>query len=184
MKLRLHAYEAASRANGPGLRAVVWFQGCSIRCPGCFNPETHDPGGGHDADTEEVARWIMSKHDGIEGLSVSGGEPFEQPEALMDLVKRVRASALSILVFSGYSLEQIRKQPLGTAILHFVDVLVAGPYQQSDHWGKGLLGSTNQEIHLLTERYNPAAFADLPFSEVILHADGSVTVSGVSPLSL
>lgn len=150
MKVRVHAFEPASRANGPGLRAVVWFQGCSLGCPGCFNPATHDPGGGDECDTETLAAEILARAARIEGLSVSGGEPFQQPEALLDLLQRLAAASLSRLVFSGYTLAEIQALPLGPATLRHVDVLIAGRYHAAQRTGHGLLGSANQQIHLLT----------------------------------
>jgi anaerobic ribonucleoside-triphosphate reductase activating protein len=182
MKVRLHAVELGSRANGPGLRAAVWFQGCTLACPGCFNPDTHDAGGGYEADTESLAGDIAGAG-GIEGVSISGGEPFQQPEALEDLLRRLRATPLSILVFSGYTLERIRALPRGAEILANIDVLIAGPYVEARHLGRGLLGSANQRLHLLTSLYKLTDFAALPNCEVILHRDGTVTVSGVAPLS-
>ena len=181
MQLRLHAFEPASRANGPGLRAAIWFQGCSIGCPGCFNRETHDPCGGSLADTEELAGRIFRGSQGIEGASISGGEPFEQPQALLDLVRRIRSAGLGVLLFSGYTIEKIRLMPLGPRILSQVDVLIAGPYVQSQHRACGLLGSINQRIHFLTSRYTPSDFAAIPGGEIVLHKDGSVTLSGISP---
>ena len=160
---------------------MVWFQGCTLGCPGCFNPATHDPAGGYAADTATLAAGIAALT-GIEGVSISGGEPFQQPEALADLTARLRNTALSVLVFSGYKLEAIEKMPLGPAILSSLDVLVDGPYLQSRHLGRGLLGSSNQRIHFLTPRYTPADFQNLPRGEIILHRDGSITLSGVNPL--
>jgi len=183
MTARLHAVEFASRANGPGLRAVVWFQGCTLACPGCFNPRTHDPGGGYEMDIRSLAEALAASR-AIEGVSVSGGEPFQQPEALADLVRRLRATPLGILIFSGYTLERIRTIPRGPAILDCIDVLVAGPYIQALHSGQGLVGSANQRIHLLTGRYTLAGFASLPRREVILHRDGTLTLSGIAPLSI
>jgi anaerobic ribonucleoside-triphosphate reductase activating protein len=180
MQIRIHAVEPSSRANGPGLRAVVWFQGCTLGCPGCFNPGTHDPGAGYETDIESLVAQIASVK-GIEGVSFSGGEPFQQPEALAVLVVRLRETPLSILVFSGYTLSHIRSLPGGPGILAHIDVLVAGPYQQSSHLGSGLLGSANQRLHLLSSRYQPSDFAALPASELILHRDGSVTISGIQP---
>jgi anaerobic ribonucleoside-triphosphate reductase activating protein len=101
MKFRLHALEPFSRANGPGLRAVVWFQGCTLGCPGCFNLATHDSQAGRHADTESLAAEILALGTRIEGISISGGEPFQQPEALLDLLSRLTNSHLSRLVFSG-----------------------------------------------------------------------------------
>ena len=178
MMIRVHAFEPASRANGPGLRAVVWFQGCTLGCPGCFNPATHDPGGGHEVDPAALAADI---HPGIDGISVSGGEPFQQPEALLDILGRLDDSGLSRLVFTGYTLEEVRVLPLGPPILAKVDVLVAGRYVASRRLARGLLGSGNQTIHLLTERYGLADFAGLPGREAIIHGDGSITLSGIDP---
>ncbi|MBI1748715.1 MAG: radical SAM protein [Acidobacteria bacterium] len=180
MKFRMHALEPASRANGPGLRAVVWFQGCTLHCARCFNPGTHDLDAGLEADTEAVVQNILAVR-GIEGLSISGGEPFQQPEALEDLVRLVRQTPLSLLVFSGYPLKHIRAMPRGPAILARIDVLVAGPYIEAQHWGRGLLGSTNQQLHLLTNRYQLGDFQSIPAREVIIHVDGSVTLTGISP---
>ena len=182
MNVRLHAMEPASRANGPGLRAVIWFQGCTIGCPGCFNPETHGAAEGESADTEELFRRLASSGERIEGVSISGGEPFQQPEALLDLSERFSSAALSVLVFSGYTLAAIRGLPIGPEILRHLDVLIAGPYIESAHSGRGLLGSANQSIHFLTPRYAPRDFQRTPLREVIIHRDGTVTLSGIDPL--
>lgn len=181
MKIHLHAFEPASRANGPGLRAVVWFQGCTLRCPGCFNPATHDPNGGCQSDTEQLADEIIALGTGIEGLSISGGEPFQQAEALRDLLGRLARTRLSRLVFTGYTLAEVEQLPLGPEILLLVDVLIAGRYIASRHSGNGLAGSANQKIHLLTTRYAHHDFATAPAREIVLHRDGSMTITGIQP---
>jgi anaerobic ribonucleoside-triphosphate reductase activating protein len=173
--------EPASRANGPGLRAVVWFQGCTLGCPGCFNPKTHDSSHGLEADTASLAEHLADPRLEIEGFSFSGGEPFQQPEAFLDLLQRLDVSPLTKLAFSGYTLAEIKRMPLGPKILEHLDVLVAGRYVVSRHSGQGLLGSANQQIHLLTRRYSPADFRNIPKMEIILHADGSFTLSGIAP---
>jgi anaerobic ribonucleoside-triphosphate reductase activating protein len=180
MKVRLHAFEPASRANGPGVRAVVWFQGCTLGCPGCFNPETHARLGGYEAEVDDLAVEILACR-GIEGVSVSGGEPFQQPEALAALAGRLRQTPLSILVFSGYTMEAIAKLPRGPEVLNQIDVLVAGPYVERLPLGRGLLGSSNQRLHLLTNRYGPEQFLSLPAAEWILHRDGTITITGFRP---
>jgi len=163
------------------LRAVVWFQGCSLGCPGCFNPATHNLTGGFDTDTAALEADFRRNPHGIEGVSISGGEPFQQPEALLNLLERLSASSLSKLVFTGYTLAEIRRQPIGPSILPHLDVLIAGRYIKSRHHAHALLGSTNQQIHLLTPRYTPANFEKIPRREIILHADGSITLTGISP---
>jgi anaerobic ribonucleoside-triphosphate reductase activating protein len=181
MKIHLHAVENASRANGPGLRAVIWFQGCTLRCPGCFNLATHGPQGGYESDTESLASKILSLGSEIEGITLSGGEPFQQPEALNDLLESLCNTRMSRIVFSGYTLDEINTLPLGAKILKGIDVLVAGRYIASQHLGHGLLGSSNQKIHLLTPRYSQADFTAISPHEIILHPDGTMTISGIDP---
>jgi anaerobic ribonucleoside-triphosphate reductase activating protein len=181
MKLRLHAFEPTSRANGPGLRAVVWFQGCTLGCPGCFNPGTHDLQGGCDFDTETLVAKILALDTRIEGISISGGEPFQQPNALLDLLRRLTVSRLSRLIFSGYTLSEVHSLPLGPTILRRIDVLVAGRYVAAQRVGHSLLGSANQQIHLLTDRYTPSELSQVPSRELILHTDGLIAATGFSP---
>lgn len=182
MKIRLHAFEPASRSNGPGLRAVVWFQGCTLGCAGCFNPATHDPHGGYLADTKTLAARILAATGQIEGVSISGGEPFQQADALLDLVERTAASGLSRLLFTGYTLREVQRRTLGPQILAHLDVLIAGCYIASERLATGLLGSANQQIHLLTSRYSPADFSNIPGGELILHRDGTLCITGIHPI--
>jgi anaerobic ribonucleoside-triphosphate reductase activating protein len=181
--LRIHAWEPASRANGPGLRSVVWVQGCTLGCPGCFNPGTHDPAGGAPRDTADLAAELLARGSAIEGVSLSGGEPFQQPEGMLDLLTRLDGSGLSRLAFSGYTLTELERQPLGPAILAHLDALVAGRYVAERHVGRALIGSDNQRIHLLTRRHTLAEFARIPPAEFILHADGTLTRTGIGPVS-
>jgi len=181
MKLLLHAVEYASRANGPGLRAVVWFQGCTLGCSGCFNPATHSTDGGSVVDTADIATSVLAHRRRIEGVTISGGEPLQQPEALLDLLRRVEGSGLSALVFSGYTRTEIERQPLGLTILQHLDVLIAGRYLRSRHVGRGLLGSGNQTVHLLSDRYAVTDFEAIPKLDIILHNDGTISVTGIDP---
>lgn len=178
--LRLHGRLARSRANGPGLRAVVWLQGCTLGCRSCFNPESHDPAGGEPVAVADLVAEILSDAAALEGVTVSGGEPFQQPAALLALLTGLRGGGrLSTLVFSGYDLAQLERQPLGRACLERIDVLVAGRYVPARHRGRGLLGSSNQRIHLLTDRYGPAELADLPEAELQIDTAGRISLTGV-----
>ena len=180
MNVRLHAYLPHSRANGPGLRAVLWFQGCTLACPGCFNPAAQNPLGGEERDTAEVLARIATLKD-IEGVTFSGGEPFQQPEALLELSHSSEALDLSVVVFTGYSLEAIRKQPLGPAILEHVDTLIAGPYDAARRTSCGLVSSSNQQVHHLTARCAGVDFSTLPSREAIIQLDGAIVLTGVNP---
>jgi anaerobic ribonucleoside-triphosphate reductase activating protein len=183
--LALHAWEPRSRANGPGARFVLWFQGCSLGCPGCFNPATHAAAAGGRRAIEHVIADILAQGQAIEGVTLSGGEPLEQPEAALALIQAIRAtSELSILVFSGYTIEEIQAQPLGPDILSRIDVLVDGRYEAGQRLGKKLRGSRNQRIHLLSERYQLAQVEATPEAEIRIDAQGRLTFTGVSPLRL
>ena len=164
MDLRLHGFLPRSVANGPGLRAVVWVQGCTLGCPGCFNPETH-PFGGDRATVDDVFARIAACP-GVEGLTVSGGEPLQQRRGVAALLRRVKAETeLSALVFTGYSWDEAQR--FGDVLAH-VDVLLAGRLGQ-------------KTTHFLTDRYTQADLDAVPASEIVIEPDGAITVSGMAP---
>jgi len=179
--MRVHATEARSRANGPGARFVVWLQGCSLGCPGCFNPTTHDAGGGTERSIDELVAAIP---DNVEGITLSGGEPLQQPEAALALLRAARAAGLTTLVFSGYTIDEIRAQPLGGAILAELDVLIDGRYVSTARHAAGLRGSANQRIHCLTARYTIDDVEATPVAEVRISPDGTAVLTGVDPIKL
>jgi hypothetical protein len=108
----VHSMLPLSAINGPGERAVVWLQGCDLRCAGCWNPSSHIFDTGHDRrrPVEEVGAWILACP-GIEGVTFSGGEPFQQAPELRQLCEyiRKRKPALSIGVFTGYTLGEVTR---------------------------------------------------------------------------
>jgi anaerobic ribonucleoside-triphosphate reductase activating protein len=176
----VHAIERRSRANGPGVRFVVWLQGCTLACPGCFNPGTHGGGGREIAISEIAAQLAAAK---VDGLTLSGGEPLQQPAAAAALLDAARALGLSTLVFSGYTLAEIRALPGGPDVLARLDVLVDGRYVASERLGRGLRGSTNQRIHLLTERHTLAEVENTPVAEVTIR-NGELVLTGVNPVRM
>lgn len=180
---RIHALEPRSRANGPGARFVVWLQGCTLGCPGCFNPKTHEAGAGREVAIAAIAAQLAATP-GIEGLSLSGGEPLQQPEAALALLDAARALGLSTLVFSGYTLAEIRELPHGPAVLDRLDVLIDGRYVAGERLATGLRGSANQRIHLLTSRYARADVEATPVAEIRISPRGEVVLTGVDPLKL
>lgn len=183
MIVRVHATEPRSRANGPGTRFVVWLQGCSLGCAGCFNPATHPADSGRAVTVEALAAELAATR-GIEGLSLSGGEPLQQPAASAALLDAARALGLSTLAFSGYTLDEIRALPGGPDVLARLDVLVDGRYVASERLASGLRGSANQRIHLLTDRYTLAEVEATPAAEVRISPTGDVVLTGVNPLKL
>jgi len=183
VNVRVHAVEPRSRANGPGARFVVWLQGCTLGCPGCFNPTTHAPDAGRDGDVAELAAQLAATRD-IEGLSLSGGEPLQQVDATVALLDAARALGLSTLAFSGYSIAEIRELPRGPDVLARLDVLVDGRYVAGERLATGLRGSANQRIQLLTSRYTLADVEATPVAEIRIARDGELVLTGVNPLRL
>ncbi len=181
--LNLNHIEPLSLVNGPGRRAVVWVQGCTLNCPSCFNPLTHPPSAGKQWPVYHLVKWIEKKAKNVEGITISGGEPLQQIQPLTQLTLRVKEiSNLSILLFSGFTWEEIRSIPGSGVLLASIDVLIAGRYLQSKRLASGLIGSANKTVHFLTNRYTIADLAPVPNAEVILDRSGNVVLSGIDPL--
>lgn len=159
------------------------MQGCTLGCAGCFNPTTHDAAGGRETTVEEIASQLAATS-GIEGLSLSGGEPLQQAEAAVALLDAARALGLSTLAFSGYSLDEIRGLPHGPDVLARLDVLIDGRYVSTERLATGLRGSANQRIQLLTNRYSVSDVERTPVAEIRISSSGEVVLTGVNPLKL
>ena len=118
-----------SIVDGPGFRFSCFVQGCPHHCPGCHNPESHDPAGGREMTVEEVAKELL-KNPLTDGLTLSGGEPFAQAEDCLRLAKIAHENKLNVWSYSGWPFEYLRDQ--GTeaqkALLNEIDVLVDGPF--------------------------------------------------------
>ena len=129
MNIRIAGVVNDSIVDGPGLRFSVFTQGCSHHCPGCHNPETHDPQGGHDEDTEALIA-KMKKNPLLSGLTLTGGDPLEQSAPCLELAKAAHALGLNVWAYTGYTWEQLldRDDPDQMALLREVDVLVDGPF--------------------------------------------------------
>lgn len=144
MTLRMHQFAPCSTANGPGSRAVIWVQGCALHCPGCFNPETHDAGGGTDIDPLELARRINALP--VRGITLSGGEPLAQPEALLVLLGALDAGK-DVLIYSGLSVAEAIRSPRRRRVLLGCDAALMGRYQHGSRHpydGKELLIRTGR----------------------------------------
>lgn len=182
--LRLHAFEPYSRANGPGVRAVAWVQGCTLGCDGCFNPLTH-PRDGSGVTVEDLFSRIAALGERIEGVTVSGGEPFQQRGPVLELLRLLRArTSLSAILFTGYSYDEVRRMPGAAELPSLLDVLVAGRYERELRRARGLRGSANKTVHLFTGRYALAELDEVPEAEVIIRPDGELVVSGIDPPGL
>jgi anaerobic ribonucleoside-triphosphate reductase activating protein len=179
-------------AEGPGRRAALWVQGCSIRCPGCFNPHSWPAAGGDMIPWPQLADRVRAAavgHD-IEGLTLLGGEPFDQAGPLAALAEAVRAAGLSVMTFTGHVLEDLRAAGRDDwdRLLAATDLLVDGPYlAQRPERHRPWVGSDNQRFWFLTGRYAHLA-ADLEALanrlEIRISPAGEVAVNGFAPVGI
>jgi anaerobic ribonucleoside-triphosphate reductase activating protein len=172
-----------TEAEGPGKRFAVWFQGCPLRCPGCCNPEFISFKGGQTKTLREMTEWLARARDedGVEGITLLGGEPFAHAAAALALARAARQLSLSVMVFSGYTLEglQQRHEPEVAELVAATDILVDGQYvRELPDTERRWIGSTNQRIHFLTPRYTfDAQWRKKNTLEIRVDKDG-ITVNG------
>jgi anaerobic ribonucleoside-triphosphate reductase activating protein len=196
----VHSKLPRSSVNGPGERAVVWFQGCDLRCRGCFNPASHPFNRNRDKPVEEIGEWILAC-DGIEGVTFSGGEPFQQAGDLRGLCEyiKLRQPDFSIGVFSGYTLEELiggrwhwqapsaagwiaGGPDLFEAIKRCLDFGVFGRFRQTMACtDKPLCGSRNQEVVFFNNRYGLCDLAPQGYEVTISGDSGTGVITGFPP---
>lgn len=148
MKVRIAGRVADSIVDGPGIRYALFVQGCPRSCPGCHNPQTHDPQGGIEISIESILDEIDS-NPLLDGVTFSGGEPFMQPTPLIELASECKVRKLNIVVYTGYYWEELvnANNPEWIKLLEKTDVLVDGPFVQGLHdWKLKFMGSSNQRI--------------------------------------
>ena len=171
---------ARSRVNGPGERFVIWVQGCSLRCPGCWNPQTWSREGGRRVTVASLVAEIVATP-GIEGITFSGGEPFEQAGALAEIAVGVREQGFSVMAYTGHELSEL-VAPAQRRLLSLCDIVVSGRYVKALRTLDLLWrGSSNQRLHVLSDRYDATSLMDEGGCEVYLGPDGTMTVTGFPP---
>jgi len=181
-ELNIARFLARSGANGPGIRAVVWVQGCPHRCSGCFNPQFWPFSPARIVKTGELADHILSLA-GIDGVTFSGGEPFAQAEALADLGHRLQDAGLTVITFTGFTCDFLKNADRASwnRLLGVTDLLVAGPYRPDLGCTLPLLGSSNQQIIPLSGKILvPGGFPATPgqSTELTIRPDGSLVATG------
>lgn len=158
--LRVATISDDTEAEGPGRRWALWVQGCTIRCPGCCNPEMFARDGGNDVEIDAlVERMLAAKARGVEGISVLGGEPFEQAAGVAAVAREARRAGMTVMVYSGYRLDELRTREDAAQLLDEIDLLVDGRYDRDKPEppppvGRRWIGSTNQTMHYLTNAYS------------------------------
>jgi anaerobic ribonucleoside-triphosphate reductase activating protein len=197
----LHAFIPASRANGPGLRSVVFFQGCTLACQNCFNPDSHSFSGA-DVTILAVAEQVLQAHQehGVKGVTFSGGEPMQQAPSLLELMQTLRQQvpSLSFGLFSGYgeielvmgdywirghNHSELDRRQLWEEIRAHLDFAVLGRFNETQPSGLPLRTSRSQALRMLTSRYGVRDYGPQSV-EVTVHSDGRAEVTGFPILGL
>jgi anaerobic ribonucleoside-triphosphate reductase activating protein len=183
-KLKIFERRSPVKVLGPFSRAVIWVQGCDFGCKGCIVPESWERDAGEDVDISELVDWILNQPS-IEGITLSGGEPMLQAEALSTLIDRIRTEKdLGVMCYTGFRLEHLQKQ--GTAsqktLLTKIDILIDGVYVENLQDDLLWRGSSNQRLLLLSNRYREFLEAQSDRSsglEFFFTEAGEVGFSGV-----
>ena len=149
-ELRISGTVMDSIVDGPGLRYVIFTQGCPHHCRGCQNPQTHAFDGGRVAGWEELLQ-PLEENPLLGGVTFSGGEPFVQAEPLAQLAREIKAMGKHLMTYSGYTYEELREQemsrPAVGELLDLADILVDGPYREEERDLTLLYrGSANQRV--------------------------------------
>ncbi len=147
MVVRLAAdIQPDSILDGSGIRTVIWFQGCLHNCKGCQNPETHDMNGGMVVDIDEIKMKLKNlKYQS--GITLSGGDPFFQPEAALEIAKFAKSIGLNVWAYTGFTYEALLSDKSRLDLLKYVDVLVDGKFMiDKKSLNCKFRGSTNQRL--------------------------------------
>lgn len=170
MKLRLAGISYESLVDGPGLRTVIWGQGCPHACPGCHNAHTQEANGGEIVGIEEIFRGIDTSFL-AQGITLSGGEPFLQPAAFAEIAAYARGKRMDVWAYTGYTFERLlqlaTEQPDVIKLLKSVDILVDGPFVQAEkNLNLVFRGSGNQriiDVPMSLEKNEPIVIPDMYF---------------------
>jgi len=180
--LNIMGYVDESEVNGPGVRAVVWVQGCLRECPGCFNTASWSFEPNQIISIQELGARILANPRN-EGVTFSGGEPFWQAPALAELAKRLKAAGLSTMSFSGFTLKELQSEtaPKGARdLLEQLDILVDGPYVESQaiNSPESLVSSKNQRVRIFNPEFEDKLNWASDQMEIHILKDGSRIVTG------
>lgn len=188
MRIQVNRVAAPVTVLGPGRRIGLWVQGCVLACPGCASVDTWDPAAGRTHDVDELSATIVAEilRRGLDGLTLTGGEPLDQAPALAELVGNVRGRLtalregpeLDVLMFTGYPLTVARKRAGG--LWELLDAAVCGRYRQDLPGNQTLLASSNQELAVISSggalRYPPTEEAN---RMQILMSEGELVMIGL-----
>lgn len=175
--ININSYEPSSYIYGPGKRFVIWVQGCSLHCKGCWNQhmwsfKTHSL-----YSVKDLVKLILSFSD-VEGITLLGGEPMHQAKELLTMIKLLKKHGLTTFLYTGYNFDEL-SEPAQVELFRISDIAVSGRFishlrDTSLQWR----GSSNQIIHFNTEAYNNVQVIDGNYCQINLRKDGSMSIIG------
>lgn len=167
-----------SEVNGPGTRLVIWVQGCTLNCPGCFNQEFLNHDARNVRNVVEFAEEILEilTKEKLEGITLTGGEPFEQASVCAHLLKAVKTAGYSTVVFTGYDLEELQAPPTD-ALLAEADILIAGRFKGITEGTVTWYSNPNKQVHYLSQRYTRQLVETHQVESDVTVVDGNLDVA-------
>lgn len=171
-----------TQVEGPGKRFCIWVQGCKKHCPNCWAKDTWEFGIGTKYSVDDLFNQIKEVQD-IEGITFLGGEPFEQADELAELSIKIKGLGLSVLCFTGYTLEELQsKNDDGVNLfLSNIDLLIDGGFEQDKFdLSRPWVGSSNQRYIFLTDFYNKEIISRYKNKiEARIGEDGKLEINGM-----
>ena len=183
--MRIYRLIKRTRVEGPGLRACLWVQGCSHGCRGCYAEHMWNPLGGYETGVSQIIKDLEPVMDEISGITLLGGEPFDQAGPLAELAKHVREKGKNVITFTGYLYEDILARGGKMAeLLSYTDLLCDGPYAEELHDdSRPMLGSSNQRYIFLTQALTEEDMMSFKDSyEIRVGSNGRIQVNGKGDL--
>lgn len=185
LSLNVAAFQKGTRMAGPRLRDAIWVQGCSILCPGCANQAYLSHVERVRIPVTRLVAHFRARAGVIDGCSILGGEPTEQPHAVAALLQELKSMGLSTVVFSGRTFESLREDPACTTLLAATDLLIDGPYVASErdpalYWR----GSRNQRFHRLSDVFAESDLGPPDAAGEVTITDRAVLFNGIGTMQM
>lgn len=182
MKIRVFDIKDGITKLGPGVRFGLWTQGCLRKCPGCMSPDSQPLDAGYLMEVDSLVDKI--KKSNRTGLTISGGEPFLQADALAELIKKLRQTVdIGVIIYTGYTIEELKacNKENFKELLAQSDMIVDGEYIDALNDGKNFRGSSNQRAIPLTKRYEEFAkeFGTRPAEVEFFYHENGISMVGV-----
>lgn len=171
---------------GPGKRVGIWMCGCPFNCAGCLSDELKNLSNGKDISVDELVEFIDSINGEIDGITISGGEPFYQSESLLYLLKVISNRFEDIILFTGYKYEELQSGKVHCAkeIIENISLLIDGKFDKDDICVNGLRGSNNQKIITLKNIYGDIDFYNYPQRIQLVYSGKEIVEIGIPGGSL